>query len=43
MGAKREELSKGFASDTGGDDERPVRFIEEAKNIWRIVYADEQD
>lgn len=24
------------------DEERPIKFIEDRKNVWRIVYADEQ-
>ena len=29
---------RGTAQDT--DDERPIRFVPDGRNSWRIVYAD---
>jgi hypothetical protein len=33
--------SKPAANRPAAEEARPVRFVEERKNVWRVVYSDE--
>lgn len=40
MGNRVKADSRETGADAKADENRPVKLVQEKKNIWRIVYAD---